>query len=139
VLIRLDLENADMKIITNDPTALAKRAFWLAWQACLKPTGMGVLQDTPLASEEDVWSRVTGGGDNGLPRGSRFHELYADYIFGRMMKCDLAITEDGVEIPTTKPRHDYQGWCWAYETYENLIQAAAKSLEEESTEVSQHE
>lgn len=32
---------------------VAKRIFWLAWQACGGPFGMGILQNHPGANEDD--------------------------------------------------------------------------------------
>ena len=79
-----------MRIQTKNPEAAVKRAFWLAWQACGGPLGMGVFQDHPDATEDDVWQNVGCQADYpGSTRESRPGEAYGDYVFGRMMKLSI--------------------------------------------------
>lgn len=123
------------KITHSNPQKLVRRAFFLAYEACGGPAGMGFLQAVDKATEEDVWNNIVCAGDYSLQINEKPNtQPYADYVFGRMMKLHLVCTEDGVEIPNTKPRPDYQSWCIQYPTYEALIQASIKSLEEEEIE-----
>jgi len=129
---------ARITIPHHDPLALAKRMYWLAWQACGAPYGMGILQDKPDATEEDVWQGVIGAGDYvGDLRNARTNdrgELYtnADYVFGRMMKFGLAVLPDRVMSNYKEgwlPQADYQMWCPTYPTLEALAEAAKESLQ----------
>lgn len=109
--------------------AVAKRAFFLAFQACGGPTGMGVLQDNPGATEDDVWKNVLNSGDYvGEYMTPKTGEPYGDYVFGRMMKLGLTFTADTVSCVERAPRIDYQGWCRKYPSYEALVQAAISDL-----------
>jgi hypothetical protein len=122
-----------MKIDCKNPTEIAKEMFWLAWQACGGPEGMGFLQNRPNATKEEVWSMVTGQamGDYPVPigKGSR---PYADYVFGRMMKFGVEIHEDHLLIQDSKPRNDYQSWCRVYPTHDALLKAARHNVEEKT-------
>jgi hypothetical protein len=102
---------------------------------------MGALQDRESVDEEQVWHRILEGGDNGrhfdeypVP----LHRLYADYVFGRMMKCAVRVREDSVEFPDDPIRGDYQGWAStyaltvSYPSYEALAKAAISDLEDEA-------
>lgn len=102
--------------------------FWLAWQACGGPTGMGVLQNFSGATKEHVFANVQNSGDYAM-RHERPGQIYADYVFGRMMKVGVEfkrVTDAYVEIgvPDRPPRHDYQAWCGKYATYDALLTAA---------------
>lgn len=112
---------------------LLKEIFWLAWQACGAPAGMGVLQDRPNATKDDVWATVTAGGHDMnrllkiLPQ--QGGEFDADYIFGRMMKLTVTVKPGGtVEMPSQPPNPEYQGWARAYKSYNDLLAAAISSL-----------
>lgn len=124
---------ANFKVEGVSGEALAKRMFWLAWQACGGPLGLGFLQDNPGANEEAVWKNVMSTGDYA---GGNFMKTaagkpYGDYVFGRMMKMGVDFVEDGIVLPKPefdKPRHDYQAWCSTYRTQAALAQAAADSF-----------
>ena len=75
-----------MKIKHDQPIELAKEMFYLAWNACGSPSGMGFLQDNPTASKEDVWKSVSGQTltDYCIPTGDTLYPR-GDYVFGRMM------------------------------------------------------
>ena len=119
-----------MKITCSDPLALAKEMFWLAWNACGGPSGMGWLQDAPSATRDDIWNNIVGAGDYpGQFRSQPDIRPYADYVFGRMMKFGVEIEEDGVSFRDTELRSDYQAWCRVYKTMEDLANAAQESLE----------
>ena len=82
-----------MKIKVNGTVTaeqFAKRAFYLAWQACGGPMGMGVFRDHgPGMTEEQVVSRAVNAGDYGGPLPgvtNRAGEIYGDYVFGRMSR-----------------------------------------------------
>ena len=116
-----------MFIASKRPTDLAKEIFWLAWNACSNPRGMGVLQDYPTSSKEDVWDNIVNAGDYpGKPRKS--DKLHADYVFGRMMKFYLEVKADGVEVPDRELRSDYQSWCSTYPTVQRLVDAAVENM-----------
>jgi hypothetical protein len=117
------------KVIGASGEAVAKRAFWLAWQACGGPLGMGFLQDNPDATEEDVWANVQSYGDYPATPARGAGEVYGDYVFGRMMKLGLRFSTDtvGTDYPD-EPTPDYQGWCIKYPTHEDLIEAAIADL-----------
>lgn len=118
-----------MKIKCSNPEAVVKRMFWLAWQACSGPVGMGFLQNNPSATEDEVWGNVKSAGDYIIKsRHSEPNEAYGDYVFGRMMKLGVEWDTDGITIPDTTPRVDYQAWSRKYATYDGLAAAAIESL-----------
>lgn len=101
---------------------IAKEMVWLAWKACGGPIGMGVLQDQPNATKEDVWKSMACRGDyncvSDLPKAGK---VDADYVFGRMMKLRFSFNADSVTCANSKPNPEYQGWCRTYPTYEDLV------------------
>ena len=52
---RMDVK---IKLADVETDVFLKRCFWLAWQACGGPFNMGVLQDKPTATEDDVFNNV---------------------------------------------------------------------------------
>lgn len=98
-----------MKVDCVNSQAVAKRMFWLAWQACGGPLGMGVLQDNPGADEAAVWTNVQDRGDYPM-------KLGVDYGDGF------------VGLPESKPHPEYQAWCRKYSDYKSLFDAAVASL-----------
>lgn len=119
-----------MKIQCDNPEAVAKEALWLAWQACGGPYGMGVFQDQPGATKEQVVANAMIRGDYPAASINRNKpgELYADYVFGRMVKLIIRWDVNGIEVNDNPPRRDYQSWCHEYQTYEILILAAIESI-----------
>lgn len=110
-----------------DSTAFAKRLFYLAWQACGRPMGMGVFRDRPQATEDEVFNNVLTAGDYACNMRSG-SSVYGDYVFGRMMKFGFD-TEDGVLIFRDDAfRPDYQGFARTYPNSAALIDATCKSL-----------
>ena len=115
-----------------NPVSVTKRAFFIAYEACGGPAGMGFLQARQGATEEDVWNNVVVAGDYPVNlRDSEAKEVYGDYVMGRMMKLGLTPKETGVEVSESTPRADYQAWCKTYPEYSDLVEAAIKSLTEE--------
>ena len=114
-----------MKFVCAKPEEVCKEAFWLAWNACGGTTGMGVLQDNPLATRDEIWQLVTGQTcrDYIIPRGETL-KPYADYVFGRMMKIGFTVLEDGIEYWKDAVRGDYQAWAYEYPTTTALLEAA---------------
>ena len=112
----------------DNPAALAKEMFWLAWEAS-RPFGAGMLQDRPDATHDAVWANVSGESatDYCLPQGGS-REPRADYVFGRMMKMGLSIESDRLSWGEGALRPDYQSWCRKYPTYEALAEAANASI-----------
>ncbi len=119
---------ASVKIVGATGEAVAKRAFWLAWQACGGPRGMGFLQDRPDATEDDVWANARSDQDYPGGRHDKSGSAYGDYVFGRMMKMGLEFTEDTVSYRDGALRLDYEAWCGKYRDYEALVMAAMEDL-----------
>jgi hypothetical protein len=109
---------------------VVKKAMYLAYEACGGTTGMGILQAVEGATEDDVWNNVLNKGD--YPRDSNAKDsptsgsVYADYVFGRMMKLNLHWDKDGVNYPDCKLNPEYQSWSrsYMYNTMEDLLVAA---------------
>ncbi len=112
------------------PEAVVKRAFFLAYNACGGALGMGVLQARSDATEDQVWDNIQNSGDYpGNAKDSKPGKAEGDYVFGRMMKLRIEYDEKEIRIPESKPCPDYQDWCKSYESYEELVFAAIKSLD----------
>ena len=125
-----------MRIECNNPEAVAKRAFFLAYEACGGARGMGLLQAVQGAAEDDVWRNVRSAGDYGagaekLMRASEPGRAYGDYVFGRMMKLSIEFDGQAVTVRDDVPRSDYQSWCRKYRTYAELVRAAIESLQQQ--------
>lgn len=116
-----------MRFEYSNPEVLAKRIVFLAWKACGGPMGMGILQNNPGAGEAEVWKQAFGRGDYG-GMGAKAGQVYADYVFGRMMKLTLSWDASSVTLSDAECRLDYQSWCSTYPTYEALAKAAIASL-----------
>jgi hypothetical protein len=118
-----------MKIQTANGEEVVKEAFWLAWQACQQPTGMGWMQHKPAATKEDVWKNVAEEGDYAYRmKEPEKGKAYGDYVFGRMMKLLLSWDETGVTFSETPPRSDYQAWCGTYPTLQLLVEKAIANV-----------
>jgi hypothetical protein len=121
-----------MRIACERPQEVVKEAFWLAWQACGGPLGMGWLQNKSDVTKYQVWSNVRTAGDYGkggsVMKPDKPGEAYGDYVFGRMMKLRIKWGLDYVEVGDGEPRIDYQAWCGKYPTYQALVEAAIASL-----------
>lgn len=115
---------------TETVNSVVSRMFWLAWQSCKMPFGMGILQDNPGANEAEVMKNVIGAGDYTSNLNRREDEVYGDYVFGRMMKLGVTFdTKEGkIGIPTSSTDIEYQGWSGQYPTYQSLFDAAIESL-----------
>lgn len=115
---------------------VAKRALFLAYVACGKTTGAGILQERRNVTEDQVWANAVVGADypGAEERASKvpkpLDRIYADYVFGRMMKLTLRWdnAKNSIEIPSSTPQRDYQAWCKVYPSYDSLIKAAISSL-----------
>lgn len=116
---------------------VAKEFFWLAWQAAGSPGGMGWFQNNPAATKEDVWSNAVRSGDYPGARTTMpevIASVYADYVFGRMLKTGLRVDGSRIRFYPAVPRIDYQAWCGTYPTVEALLDAAcaAAGVEEKT-------
>lgn len=118
-----------MRIQVQQPTRVARVACYLAWKACGGPIGMGVFQDEPEATENDVWENILSAGDYLYKSPTPSTRISADYVFGRMMKLRMDIGDTYIDVPDSTPRPDYQAWCHTYPTYASLIEAAQKIVE----------
>ena len=109
---------------------IVKRAMFLAYEAS-SVFGMGAFQAVDDVNEEQVWERMYNRGDypgGNTDKGNRPGNVYADYVFGRMMKTGFSWNDTKIDVNDTKPRIDYQSWSLKYEKYSDLIEAAIKSL-----------
>lgn len=116
---------------TNEnATRFAKRMMFLAYEGINGPTGMGVFQARNNVTEEQVWNNVINMGDYpvGLVNPGR-GRIYGDYVFGRMMKFGVEITDTVVSFSDAKLRPDYQGFARKYRTSEELASTALASLD----------
>lgn len=121
--------------VANPAVEVVKEAVWLAWKACGGPTGMGFFQDFPGATKDQVWQVAMAGHDVRVGGEQKMGEasagrIYADYVFGRMMKLQMGWdnTTSEVFVPDHQPRDDYQGWSLRYTSYTMLVEEADKSL-----------
>jgi hypothetical protein len=107
---------------------LAKRILFLAYEAS-SVFGMGAFQARDNVTEEQVWTNtVTRGDYGGFPANDK--NIYADYVFGRMMKLSFHVKDNTINYDgNDKTKLDYQSWGAKYKTYTKLFQAAIKSLE----------
>lgn len=110
---------------------VVKRMFWLGWKACGGALGMGIFQDEPGATEDEVFANVENRGDYPGMRGHKLGNLSGDYVFGRMMKLDVSFSNDDgtVSVSGYETDIEYQSWSGKYPTYMNLLEVAAKSLD----------
>jgi len=108
-------------------TSLAKRILFLAYEAS-GVMGMGAFQERDAITEEQVWNNVVTKGDyGGFSHDSE--NLYADYVFGRMMKTRFTLKDNTITYNgDDKPRVGYQSWGSKYKSHTKLFQAALKSL-----------
>ena len=120
------------KVDKKKAEAVAKNIFYLAWKES-GVFGMGILQDRPESSKEDVWSNVCDRGDYPIGRTGEENDYYADYVFGRMMKLMVKLNKKKgvIEMQDSDPRPDYQSWCRKYPSYEALFNAAIEETEKE--------
>lgn len=117
-----------MKITVENPEAFVRRMFFLAWRAS-SVIGMGALQDNPNADEDRVFENVQTRGD--YPFRQKNPDLYADYVFGRMMKWGCRILDDGqIEIRDMEFNPEYQSFVSTYENNNALVEATKDSLRE---------
>jgi hypothetical protein len=120
-----------MEIKCDQPEEVVKEAFWIAWQACGRPQGLGMLQNRPNATKEDVWNNIRQAGDyegGAITNPDKPGDAYGDYVFGRMMKLGIKWNKEAVIVREDSPRIDYQSWCLKYPSYKTLIDAAIDSL-----------
>jgi len=120
-----------MKVkILHNPEIFCKRLFWLLWQACGKPFGMGILKDRPNATEDEVWDNIKNSGDYiGNIRHAPSNVFYADYVFGRMMKINVRILDShNIEIDDGPYDIEYQMWSDNYPTPQSIVEAVNRSL-----------
>ncbi len=120
-----------IKMFCEQPLEVAKEMFWLAWNARSDVVGIGILQDNPSASREDVWDNVTNDGDY-CTSVTKPPGYYRDYVFGRMIELYLLVENDGVSYPDSKLNVQYQRWAKMYRTYVALFIASLCSLAEKN-------
>lgn len=123
------------KVVKGNPMDVVKQYFWLAWNACGGPLGMGLWQDNPQASLEAVFENVKNAGDYPGPAHTRSDEYYGDYVFGRMMKTGVNVSKNTVKISDASVCPAYQAWCRKYPTTLDLLKAAAEAASCELEEV----
>ena len=120
----------------DEAVRLARKVFHLAYNSS-EVMGMGFLQARNSVTEEQIFENVRTRGDYpDHPNANQNLDLYADYVFGRMMKVGCKIEGDTVvsnHAPSDKPRADYQSWAINFKTYGSLFEAAMKSVDVKST------
>lgn len=108
----------------------AKRMFYLVWRHCPGPMGLGIMQDRPGATEDEVWSNILGHADypgGGLGRCSD-KSPYADYVFGRMIKFGIKFEGDTINLRDGKFDREYQSWSLSFPSNLALVEATARDL-----------
>lgn len=105
--------------------SVARRAMFLAYEASTL-VGMGHLQARFGVTEADVSAAMPL--DNYGPNGYTGYTLYADYLFGRMMKLAIHFNDRTIVDECRPLSLDYQSWARVYPTFDALIAAAIKSL-----------
>jgi len=117
-----------MDITFNDEKekdAFLKNMFFLAYEACGGTTGMGFMQSNPDATADEVFENICNHGDySGIGADIDDSRLSADYVFGRMMKLSVEISDKTVTLPDMKPEVCRQGWAMKYKSYKSLAKAA---------------
>jgi hypothetical protein len=104
-----------------------KEALWLAWTAAGGPQGMGVLQDNPQATKDQVWDQAYNMKDYSGRGNDMSQKLDADYVFGRMLKLRVSRpTPETLVFDDYPPRPDYQSWCNRFRTFDALFDASEK-------------
>lgn len=97
---------------------LTRRMLKLAWDAG-HVVGMGMLHDRgPGMTEDQVWT-------NAAKAPGR---LLADYVFGRMIKLNVAYDGNAVSSRDDAYHEDYQSFCRKYPNFKALAEAAAASF-----------
>lgn len=109
---------------------VASRALFLAYNAS-DVMGMGAFQAQDNKMESEVFDNVIHKRD--YPGREETPDLtncrlYADYVFGRMMKLVIEVKDNVLEFSDMKPRLDYQSWGATYKSYDKLFKAAMKEL-----------
>ena len=116
-----------MRIAVDNAEEVVKEMMWTAWRAS-SVFGMGIMQDKPNATKEEVWARIKGGGHDDSITPSKPNEAHADYVFGRMMKLYLTYGERYIDLPEAEPRTDYQSWGNLYHTYQALLETVLEHM-----------
>lgn len=114
-----------MEIKHSNPEALAKRMFFLAYEAS-QVVGMGILQARNKVTEDQVFGSLWKRSYRELPN------YYGDYIFGRMVKLNIEVGKDFIVVDDGNPRTAYQSWAFLYPAYQDLATEAAVSLDAEN-------
>lgn len=109
---------------------VAKEAVYLAWQACGGTSGGGFLQDRgPHQDRERVWDHAYNERDYAGGHKGDKKAVNCDYVMGRMMKLRFVVDGDTLKnISDSNPRGDYQSWCFRYNTYADLFDAAEANV-----------
>lgn len=106
-----------MFIESKEPRKLASRMAFLAYQAA-SVVGRGAFQAKEGVTEEQIQTLLTS-----------TNLLRYDYLYGRRMKFDIRIEENGIMISDRILDPEYQSWCETYPTYQDLATAAYITLE----------
>jgi len=123
-----------MKMVVENPVEVAKRMLYLAYQS----TSVFGEEMLHHRSEKDVWNNVTNSGDyKGVLR-AKPNSLYADVVFGRLVKLPLSWGDNyveasnaPVEIESNASHVTYTYPSWAKKAYieiARLFEAALESL-----------
>lgn len=112
---------------------LLKRIFFMLYEACGGPLGMGFLQARSDATEGDVWNNVATGADypgDHLAKEFNSGRIYGDYVFGRMMKWGIELCQDEKSFTVHDREFDpeYQGFARTYPSNKSILDAAMESF-----------
>jgi hypothetical protein len=110
---------------------VASRALFIAYNASLV-FGMGAFKAQENKTENEVFNNVITKGDypgklQSIPDMSNCH-LYADYVYGRMMKLKMTIVNNTIQFYDDKPKIGFQSWATTYKSYNKLFKLAMKEL-----------
>lgn len=108
--------------------------FYSAWQKS-SVMGFGILQDRPNATKEQVLANVLNSDDYAFSFNSE-NRVYADYVFGRMMKMGVTIKRQGegafavceLETSDNPAKVDYQSWAVEFPNESAVMLEALKSV-----------
>jgi len=100
-----------------------REMLYIAWKGCEHTTGMGYLQDKPDASKVEVRKACESG----------TRQVYADYIFGRMLKLRVILHEVNGNLVSLEMYDEtyqpaYQSFAHIYPTTNDLIHSTKEAL-----------
>lgn len=106
---------------------VVSKFFYLAWKASFV-VGMGILQDRPNATEQEVFIHIIRSADYAMPVHGVNNRTSADYVFGRMMKLDISVSRNGedydLEVSDSPANPSYNSWAGTFSNPAAILSAA---------------